>query len=199
MARPDVLLERYENHPRRFEAWQAHKPVSVETIRRKRLGMGVLPASRCKHERLIVPILDGTMLVGLRGRAIACSCGKWLVAGGTTLEMLPLYNQEALQPGCVVWIVENPVDALLLTERTPYAGVATYSVSYWRQAWTETLQAAQPELMIVAYDNDDPGRKNGIRLANTLLAAGLQVTLFDWGQAVYKADIGSLLMGVNHG
>ena len=116
--------------------------------------MGVLPASRCHHERLTVPVIDGSMIVGIRGRSLGCECGKWLAAGGTTLDMLPLYNCQALGTGQVVWIIENPIDALMVGERTDYIGVATYSVSYWREAWTEALTLARPELVVIAYDND---------------------------------------------
>lgn len=222
LSNPEPLLRAYESHPKRFEFWQRHKPVSVETIRAGRFGVGVLPASRCHHPRLVVPIIDGTMVVGLRGRWMGCSCDqrrdKWLVAGGTTLEHLPLYNAEALKPGAVVWMVENCVDARLITQNTPYTGVAVYSTSYWRDAWLEALKAARPEMIIVALDNDLVGnggaarrdefiklwyqehpqatavpKCNGIERVNTLLAAGLNAVLFDWGKAPHKSDIGSLL------
>jgi hypothetical protein len=111
--------------------------------------------------------------------------------------------------------VENPVDALMLTERTPFVGVATYSVSYWRPHWTELLRAARPEYIIVAYDNDVPGNGGderrdefvrdwlrthprvpdpaGPRLANALQRDGLPAHLYRWGQAENKTDVGSLL------
>jgi hypothetical protein len=116
----------------------------------------------------------------------------------------------------VIWIVENPVDALMLSERTEYAGVATYSVSYWTEAWTRRLIEAQPELVVVAFDNDLPGNggsarraeferewlkthnllppSGGVKVVNRLLEAGLPATLYDWGNAPHKSDIGNLLM-----
>jgi hypothetical protein len=157
------------------------------------------------------------MIVGLRGRAIGCKCAKWLAPGGTNLQLYPLYNEAALRPGCVVWIVENPIDALLLTARTDFVGVASYSVAYWQDRWTAALQAAQPELVVVAYDQDLPGNGGaarrrefehewlkthprlptwsaGPKLANRLQAAKLPAVLFDWGKAPHKMDIGSLIM-----
>jgi hypothetical protein len=211
----ESLISRYEAHTCRFERWAAYKSLTRSTIESHRLGVGVLPASKCKHERLILPVVDGTMVVGLRGRAIDCTCGKWLASAGWDLDLVPLYNSESLRPGCVAWIVENPVDALLIGERTPYVGLATFSVSYWRERWLETLKAARPELVVVALDNDLPGnggaarrqefvqawlrthpkvpQANGIKLVNTLLKAGLRSVLYDWGRADNKADIGSLV------
>ena len=212
------FVDRATKNPRRVELWNSYKPLSLETLERMQLGVGVLPYSRCKHERLIVPVYAGPQLVGLRGRQIDCDCGKWLASAGWSIDLAPLYNSDAISIGQVIWIVENPVDALMLSERTEYAGVATYSVSYWTEAWSNRLIEAQPELVIVAYDNDlvgcgggsrrdefirkwleDPKHKvvppaNGPALANKLLEAGLPATLFDWGRAEYKADIGLLLM-----
>ena len=214
---PAPYVSRYESHSRRFELWDDYKPLPSEIIERKRLGVGVLPSSRCKHERLIVPVIAGTMIVGLRGRAIDCDCGKWLQAGGTTMDRMPLYNVEDIQYDNVIWIVENPIDALMVSAYTNSVGVATYSVSYWHDNWTRELVDAEPKRIYIAYDNDAPGnggawrreevlrewRKThnadppepgGIKLANRLSDAGLPVKLHDWKDAPFKADIGSLLM-----
>lgn len=115
------LLGAFWGHSRRFDLWRAYKPLTRELIIRYGLGVGVLPASRCKHERLVIPIFSGTMLVNFRGRAINCQCGKWLAPGGwgdlSMLDYQPLYNADALtSQGAVVFVVENPVDALLLTD-----------------------------------------------------------------------------------
>lgn len=212
------LLWGWEHHPDRFDFWQTYKPLTEAIIRRKRLGVGKLPQSQCQHDRLIVPIFDvDGQLVGIRGRALACRCPKWLVAKGTTPARMPLYNADALTPGCVVWVVENPIDALMVNLSSPFIGVASYSTSYWEARWTATLLAVQPEFVIIAYDNDlvgnggalrrnqmitawqtsHPGKvppSRGVKLVNHLLAAGLPAALFDWRDMVTKADIGSLLM-----
>ena len=78
LSNAEHLVRGYESHSDAWRLWQAYKPVSQVDFERCRLGVGVLPMSKCKHERLIVPILDGTMIVGLRGRAMGCDCGKWL-------------------------------------------------------------------------------------------------------------------------
>jgi phage/plasmid primase-like uncharacterized protein len=222
LATANELAARYAAHPRRFEMWAAYKALSAETINARNLGAGVLPQSQCRHERLIVPIYnEAGQVVNLRGRAIDCDCPKWLAPGGWSLDALPLYGLDALQPGGVLWVVENPVDALMIAERTPYAGAATLSVSYWRDAWTQAIIARQPSLVVVAYDNDlvgngganrrgamlaawrvklPPERKNqrppesnGAKIANIMLTNGIRATLYDWGDAPEKADIGGMI------
>ena len=215
----EILLSRLENHPRRFELWQDYKPLACQTIADHRLGIGRLPGAACPHERLIVPVFWGTQLMGLRGRKIDCDChAKWLAAPGSPLESLPLYNDEALGRGQVIFILENQVDALLLTqEKSPWIGVAIYSTSYWKQEWVVRLRWADPEMVIVALDNDLVGngggtrrpefaaewkrnhndrlpKSRGIYITNELNAAGVKTALFDWGDAPVKADIGDLLV-----
>lgn len=215
------LIRNFESHPGRLPAWNAYKMLPEEVIRQKRLGLGVLPSSRCAHDRLIVPVIDAdSRIVGVRGRAIACDCGKWLQAGGTKLEQMPLYNQDSMGLGQVVMIVENPVDALMVSAYTAYTGVATYSVAYWRDGWTEAIRSAKPELVAVAFDNDLPGNGGGHRhgelvkrwfvdhpkatmipesagprLANRLLEIGLPVSLFNWPDGV--KDIGQMLSNIS--
>lgn len=215
-ADPWALIRQYESHPQRLELWQAYKPLNSETIERNHLGVGVLPASSCHHPRLIMPVLDGTMVVGLRGRRIDCDCANWMPAAGTPLDQLPMYNERALTPGCVAWLGENCADALMGTQRLSYAFLALYSVSYWRDAWTQTLVNACPELIVVALDNDLVGNggadrrdefirewlkthprvpeASGPKIVNRLRQAGLNAVLYDWKCADWKADIGSMLM-----
>lgn len=213
LDRAGDLVARYTAHPQRVALWQAHKPISEEMILAKNLGVGVLPSSKCRHERLILPIYNEGKVVCLRGRRLACDCPKWLASGGWRLETLPLYNLDALPEGGILWIVENPVDALMIGKATPYTGAATLSVSYWRDEWAAAIVEKRPSLVVVAYDNDLPGNGGGwrreemikvwggkiipeaagVKLANVLQSAGLNAILYDWKDAPAKSDIGSLL------
>lgn len=224
------LIRDYTSHPGRVELWNNYKPLPTETIVRAELGVGILPSSRCKHERLIVPVRDSFgRVVCFRGRRIACNCTdehgrlkKWTTSAGWRLDGLPLYNLAPDSKG-VIYIVENPIDALMIDAFTEYNGVATLSTSYWRQVWTASLLETAPSLVIVAYDNDLAGNGGGKHreglienwrktvpagapiptaygqvLAVTLREAGLPVVLYDWAGSPAGEDIGSLLRRVSH-
>lgn len=210
------IVARFAAHPDRVALWQDYKPLSEDVIFSANLGVGVLPASKCRHHRLVLPICNDGRVVCLRGRRLDCDCPKWLASGGWSLGSLPLYNLGAMPDGGVLWIVENPVDALLIGQFTPYTGAATLSVSYWRDEWADAIAERRPSLVVVAYDNDLPGNGGawrrdemikawaaggktipnaaGVKLANELQSAGLKAILYDWKDALPKSDIGSLLV-----
>jgi len=193
-----------------------------------RLGYGAYPqyTSKCSHRRLQVPLIERGQVVGFRSRSVGCDCAKWLSpAGSRTL----LYNGERLTRGPyygmgfalnawvphgdVLYIIENPVDAILLEHNSPevYA-VATLGVTMWQPEWTELVVRARPAMVVVAYDNDRPGNgggipgrdawlrdhpkdivPNGVKLVNALLTAGVNARLFPWADSPLKADIGDLI------
>lgn len=213
---PDRLAAQYAAHPEAVARWQAYKPLPAEVITRYQLGYGRLPrySSRCQHERLIVPLLGSSgHVVGFRARSAGCDCGKWLSPAGSQMV---LFNMATLafSAGEQLWIVENPIDALLLEQRYPVKAVATMGVTIWHDEWTHWIVAAKPRRVVVAYDHDVPGNggtpemrrrwaeehngkvmpSNGARLANTLLTAGLPAVLLPWPEdAPEKADIGQVL------
>lgn len=163
---PTIYLRRlcrdYEVYPK----WREYKPLSSKIIESHLLGYGVLPASKCKHKRLIVPLIFEQKLYGFRGRAIDCDCGKWLSSYGS--EGI-LYNSEILLKDTAyysfgdserktepVLIVENPIDALMLEERG-LKSVATLGVTMWKDEWTEMIKSTNPKLVVVVYDKDLAG------------------------------------------
>lgn len=206
------LVETFRSHPQNLTRWHAYRQTPLEIVHAGRLGFGTLPASRCHHPRLIVPVFDGDLVVGLRGRAVGCDCGKWLAAGGSEYR---LYNVESLVERNVAFITENPIDARLLTWRWGVGAVATLGVGIWRDAYTEILKRALTVRVVVAYDNDQPGNggwlekwlethkrpimPHGVKLVARLRAAGLRAELFDWGNAPYKTDIGDLISIMERG
>jgi len=228
------LAELYASSTVALAYWLKYKPVPEEAVSAYRLGLGAYPKhmSRCEHQRLQVPLIAQGKVVGFRGRQLVwrCSCGKWLSPSGSRMI---LYNGERLtgEPhegmgyaygwrpiaGKVLFIVENPIDALLLEARYPrVCAVATLGVTIWQAAWTELVARARPGLVIVAYDNDRPGNgggqrgkeawladpkhkqdivPNGIRLANRLLEAGVRARLVQWAGYPLKTDVGDALKG----
>jgi len=234
---PESLVTRYEHHPARFGLWWDYAPtLEPETIAAYRLGVGILPkgSSKCFHERLIVPlIVDGTV-VGMRTRSLGCDCGaNWLSPLGSRMI---LYNGRRLEASSdlgncdgerpvrdnVLFITENPIDALLLEQKYAHVcAVATLGVSMWRETWTPLVKAAKPLVTIVAYDNDWAGNvtaehreaittawrgkanrawapmpEQGNKLVERLQSAGIRTELFPWGQdpsMPIGADLGDLL------
>ncbi len=226
------LARVYETYPGRVELWRAYKPLWPETIEAYRLGYGSFPqyTSRCQHPRLMVPLIAEGKVVGFRGRRVeGCTCEgkvKWLSPVGTVPVLYngerlgaqgPLLGMAAgdrLATGRTLFIVENPLDALLLEQLGQnVTAVATLSVSQWNEGWTDLIRLARPRSVIVAYDNDRPGNgggvigrerwlrahprdiePGGVRLVNQLLAAGVPARLFPWPKnAPEHADIGDLL------
>ncbi len=212
-----ALAAQYAGNPRRLEAWASYKPLPEAVIAARRLGLGAFPRylSKCQHERLMVPLFESGKCVGIRGRSLGCDCGKWLSPLGSKCT---LYNTEHLRQalGKVLFIVENPIDALMLEQlRGDVVAVATLGVSMWQDAWTSLVAECGAKSVIVAYDFDVPGNgggeagrmawlakhgklitPNGIRLVNRLLEAGAPARLFPWPEDTpLGTDIGALLMG----
>lgn len=221
------LARVYVTHPQRVELWQAYKPLPEELIRAYQLGVGAWPrfTSQCRHNRLQVPMIAEGRVQSFRGRRIDCDCPKWLSPKGFAPI---LYNGERLGygpglgmawgdrrvKGGVLFIVENAIDALLLERADArLCAVATLSVTYWEDSWTEALRQAAPYAVFVCFDNDRPGNgagnrgrqawmekherdmvPNGIKLVNRLLKARIPARLFDWKDLPLKTDVGDLIV-----
>lgn len=162
------LLPLYESHPDRFSAWANHKGITEEEVRARRYGVGVLPRSRCNHDRLIVPVFENGVLVGLRGRQLNCRCGrrkkdgtfapdKWLNSKGSKKA---LYGMDDLSPNGnqVVLIIENNIDTNLIRREGWVALAATTGVAtVWEEEWIERLRIARPSQIVIAFDNGVEG------------------------------------------
>ncbi len=218
------LARRYAQHEEVVTRWQEYKPLPEQVIRAYLLGYGrhLDYTSQCQHMRLQVPLVAEGKVVGFRSRSVSCDCRKWLSPKGSRMV---LYNGERLGIGfdlgmavgerrveeCVLYVVENPIDALLLEYVYPdVVAIATLGVANWKDHWTELIVRAHPAAVVVAYDNDRPGNgggvrgreawlanhdqdiePNGVRLVNRLLERGVTAELFCWpDDAPLGADIG---------
>lgn len=213
------VLARYTGALDTLTAWSGYKPLTIESIARARLGVGVLPSSRSRHRRLILPVFAGGQLVALHGRAFlpGDDDAKWLTAGGSRKDVL--YGADALRPGTVVIVCENFVDTLLAQQaRLDVVAVAGGGVS-WREEWTAQIAASRPRHVLVWLDNDlvgcpcpstyaqlraawlrehpgtTPPEPKGPQIANELLAAGVRASVYRWPAGTpAKADLGWALM-----
>ncbi len=214
----EAIVEKAADHPLRDKLWNDYKKLPLAVLNENKMGIGILPASHCQHERLLVPIYDGTMLVGIRGRQFCCDCrGKWLAPGGTRLELMPMYGERYLETGKYIWLVENPIDALQITVNVPDSiGLAIYSVSYWLDRWADTIKKFSPACVIICLDNDlvgnggdlrrdefikewmkthqhYPKTPSAVRIGNLLNEKHIPTSIYKWGNAAFKADVGTIL------
>lgn len=174
-ARTDDALERYqtaqEARGERYAAWTAYKPLEARTIDRAQLGLGRVPLWHepdKRHpqgywyesdQRLLVPLVEGGRMVGIRGRALA---GGWLTGSGSASI---LYGLEDLRPGCDLVICENMIDRLLAEQESgccalaPTNGVAV--LRHLKPEWLAAIVRARPRQVLVWLDHDLAG--NGSR------------------------------------
>lgn len=153
----EKLVRQYESHPMRFAEWRAYKNIPQSIVEKYRLGVGVLPQSRYKDVRLIVPIIENGRIVMLRGRRIGKGEGpKWTAAGGVSPETIQLPFADRVNSD-LVFIVENPVDAIAINEYSQASAVAALSTNYWYPHWTARLVELSPRLVVTAYDHDIAG------------------------------------------
>jgi len=162
-----------------------------DTIDRWRIGYGVLPASRCRLPRIILPVYENGRLVGLKGRAVLPqdTDAKWLQSAGSKPA---LFGAEMLTRGCSLIVTEAPFSAMLWMQRRPDipAVASSQGASTWLPGWTERIAAVKPKQVLVVYDHDDAGLANGVKVTNDLLTAGLHVTLYRWPAGTpMKADL----------
>jgi hypothetical protein len=234
-AQPTVDFQRlaaqYAGAPGVTARWRAYKPVSEQLVAAYRLGYGAFPqyTSKCQHHRLMVPLIAQGQVVGFRGRSLGCDCGKWLSPAGSRMVLCNgerLTGNEHAGLGYAwgtrrilwreLWVVENPIDAILAEMLWPeVAVVATLGVAMWQEEWTALVAAAGPKIVRILYDNDRPGNGGGAqgrrdwlatherdiepgaqRLARRLRVAGLRVRVEQWPEdAPIHADVGDLIVG----
>lgn len=219
---PDALLAMYRNHPQRVECWSRYKPLSRATLDRFDFGLGRLPFQTkegtwrlSRSLWLTIPLWEDGELVGLRGRNVSGRGPKWISATGTNYT---LWNVDNVRPGSVCWLTENCVDAAWIIQEHPdWSAVAINGCGVWKPEWATWLAERRPQVVIVALDRDLPGQAegafrrklerewlakrgtrppaaNGPRIANSLLRAGVNATLFRYPEwAPEKADIGWIL------
>lgn len=155
--------------------------INDQSIAHWRLGWGVIPSSRCRHPRAILPVFDGDRLAAIRGRAVLPedTDEKWLQAAQSEHV---LFGADRLTPGCSLTIAEAPYSVILAAQEEPEQVVVAPSsgASVWRSEWTTRIAQHRPASILIAYDNDDAGRLYAQRVKTALRAAGLRPALHRW-------------------
>lgn len=213
---PERWIARYCDALDRVPRWTAYKPLTLESIATWRLGVGVLPSSRCQHRRLILPVFDGGKVVAFHGRAYLPDDddAKWLTAGGSSKQVL--FNADKLRAGATVVICENFIDTLLVMQAASEVVAVAGGGASWQPEWTAQIAASRPAQVLCWLDNDLVGcpnqetyqhllsewkaahpeatytpEPNGPKIANALLEAGVQARVYQWRTGTPpKADVG---------
>lgn len=213
---PERWLSRYTGALDRVQRWMAYKPLSLDSILRWKLGVGVLPSSRCQQRRLILPIFDQGRIVAFHGRAyqVDDTDAKWLTAGGSSKQVL--LNGDLLRAGATVIIVENFIDCLLVMQAAPDVVAVAGGGASWQESWTQQIARSRPKQVLCWLDNDLVGcpnaetyrrllvewraahpqathtpEPNGPKIANALLEAGVKASVYQWKPGTpAKADVG---------
>lgn len=173
---------------------------SDETITRWRLGYGILPSSRCRFLRLILPVFVDGRLVAIRGRALdpQDQGDKWLCSRGSQTV---LFGADTLETGRIVIVTEAPYSAILAHQNRPdLAAVAgTGGAACWREEWSQQIAESDPAWCLVWYDADEAGEINGERVAKSLRGAGLRVQVWRWRPGTEKKrDLADVLAAGEH-
>lgn len=181
LSLPLDYLTRFQPMPAEGLAYAHGRGLSDETIARWRIGWGLLPWSRAEYARLIIPVVELSRVVGLRGRAVDSrdDAPKWLQSAGSRTT---LFNRYGLGLGRDVIVTEAPLAAILAmqTDSGVVAVASTTGCGTWRDDWTEAIRAAKPRRVYVFMDNDPAGEAAGVKVANALLAVGVVARIHRW-------------------
>lgn len=182
---PGFYQDRYLAHLDRYPLWRRYKPVSLESVARYQLGVGILPpvgnkkgqpvyTQNCNHPRLIYANIESGKPTAFRGRQMDCTCHKdtpgdlkWLTVAGAQAW---LWGASLLAPGAKVVICENPIDAILSMQRWRgcVAVAGTAGGASFPDEWLDVIIASQPSGVKFALDNDHVGIPNATTRAYIL-------------------------------
>ncbi len=136
------------------------------------------------YKAITVPILgDHRLAVGFYGRRIAGKGHLGLVGGHRDV-----FNARAWYEGDEVVLTEGPLDALSVFA----AGVRNVSCLYGVNGWTSHhdrhLREGSVRSVVLALDNDGPGRDAAERLGVELSGRGLRVRRVLWPEGAKDAN-----------
>lgn len=206
--------------------WQRYAPsLSADLVDGYGLTSGVMPSNTCHHARLLVPMSIGGVVYGFRGRALDCHCAKWSQSAGSRAI---LYNGAILLSGLkggaydhqltavqnrlslgdsmfmghgaieTVFIVENPIDCILLQQAKAGRGigfVAIMGINPNQSVFDDlrlACQLAKVKRVVIAFDrakaNNQAETAKAVARAKGLLSGhGFEVVQFAWpGGGAYK-------------
>ena len=143
--------------------------LTLETIKRYKLGL--------QNESILIPM--------------ELEPGRWtwkehkgLQAKGNRVSIFP---QDVLETGDtrLIIITEGEFDTLLLNQMGFLAVSGTAGAGTWKKEWNSLFENRN---VILAYDNDDPGKKGAIRVAENLTPFARTVKAVTWPTEMNTSD-----------
>jgi DNA primase len=193
---PDILARFQPISPSAL-TYAHSRGLKAETIKRWRIGAGMLPSSRARFPRLILPVIESGKVVGLRGRAIDSrdDAPKWLVSAGSKTTLFGLDELRA-RPGETVIVCEAPLACVLAMQEHPdvVAVASTAGCGTWRDEWADAIAGARPIQVVVWMDADEAGEKAAVKVANSLCERRLPVHVYRWPKSTPpKTDLADVV------
>jgi hypothetical protein len=197
-------------HPARYQMWHRYKKVPPEIVDKYRLGYGreygrdwlQIPIYRCiDSDGNELPKFDKHALqcIGVRLRSVP-PAKKWMSMRDTPAGDLLYPHPQIVGEGDVLWIAENMIDALLLMKMWPgtpaLALCAGAGPGKWHHEFSTQIARRRPSGVVLALDNDDPGRAMTAEAVESLALAGIPAMPYGWGEqgAEEGDDVGSFLL-----
>jgi DNA primase len=142
------------------------------------------------HGCLVFPLLDA------RGKVVSFY-GRSIQAGAKPAHLYPpgprrgLVNREALKVyRDQIILTESVIDALSLVQIGVENVVPLFGTSGFTKEHLEALQAERVQSVVLALDNDEPGRKASEKIADQLIKEGFSTSIIsppkkkDWNEEV---------------
>jgi DNA primase len=177
------ILARFQSMSVSALTYAHSRGLKAESIRRWRIGSGMLPSSRARFPRLILPVIEDGRVVGLRGRAIDSrdDAPKWLQSAGSKTTLFGL-DELRSRPGETVIVCEAPLACVLAMQEHPdvVAVASTAGCGTWRDEWADAIATARPQQVVIWMDADEAGERAAVKVANSLCERRLPVHVYRW-------------------
>lgn len=156
---------------------------SPEAIEKYRIGY------LARDERISIPVLDEKgRLVNIRRYRPGAGENKFFhwAKGYGQARLYPVsVLDEARAQGKPVILCEGEPDALCGLSHGLFCVTQTAGASTWRKEWNGLFKGLE---VIIAYDQDEPGRTGAVKVAQALAGSAAKVEILEWPACVEMGE-----------